>query len=136
MRKINKIIIHCSATPEGRNVKAETIKKWHLDRGFSDIGYHYIIHLNGSISYGRSIYTNGAHTKGHNSSSLGVCYIGGCDSKMDAKDTRTCEQIDSLNDLLKTLKRLHPGAIIYGHRDFSTKDCPSFDAFNEYKDLI
>ena len=55
---------------------------------------------------------------------------------MDAKDTRTCEQIDSLNDLLKTLKRLHPGAIIYGHRDFSTKDCPSFDAFNEYKDLI
>ena len=51
MRKINKIIIHCSATPEGRNVKAETIKKWHLDRGFSDIGYHYIIHLDGSISY-------------------------------------------------------------------------------------
>lgn len=136
MRKINKIIIHCSATPEGRKVSAETIRSWHLERGFTDIGYHYIIHLNGSISYGRNVEKVGAHSRGQNSMSIGVCYIGGLNECLDAKDTRTTQQKDSLLDLLKTLKRLHPKAVIYGHRDFSTKACPSFDAFDEYKYIV
>jgi len=133
MRQINKIIIHCSATPEGRKTSAEEIKSWHLERGFSDIGYHYIIHLDGSISYGRNIDKIGAHSRGQNKMSIGVCYIGGLDECLDPKDTRTPQQKESLLILLKTLKKLHSKSVIYGHRDFSEKACPSFNAFEEYK---
>ena len=133
MRQINKIIIHCSATPEGRKTSAEEIKSWHLERGFSDIGYHYIVHLDGSISYGRNIEKIGAHSRGQNKMSIGVCYIGGLDECLDAKDTRTPQQKESLLILLKTLKKLHSKAVIYGHRDFSEKAFPSFNAFDEYK---
>ena len=133
MRQINKIIIHCSATPESRKTSAEEIKSWHLERGFSDIGYHYIVHLDGSISYGRNIEKIGAHSRGQNKMSIGVCYIGGLDECLDAKDTRTPKQKESLLILLKTLKKLHSKAVIYGHRDFSEKACPSFNAFDEYK---
>jgi N-acetylmuramoyl-L-alanine amidase len=133
MRQINKIIIHCSATPEGRKTSAEEIKSWHLERGFSDIGYHYIVHLDGSISYGRNIDKIGAHSRGQNKMSIGVCYIGGLDECLDPKDTRTPQQKESLLILLKTLKKLHSKAVIYGHRDFSEKACPSFNAFDEYK---
>lgn len=132
MRKINKIIIHCSATPEGRDVSAETIDQWHKARGWSEIGYHYVISLDGTIEYGRDIQKTGAHVKGHNKGSIGICYIGGCDSDMNAKDTRTPEQKESLLLLIKTLKKMHLGAEVFGHRDFSTKECPSFDAKNEY----
>ena len=133
MRQINKIIIHCSATPESRKTSAEEIKSWHLERGFSDIGYHYIVHLDGSISYGRNIDKIGAHSRGQNKMSIGVCYIGGLDECLDPKDTRTPQQKESLLILLKTLKKLHSKAVIYGHRDFSEKACPSFNAFDEYK---
>ena len=133
MRQINKIIIHCSATPEGRKTSAEEIKSWHLERGFSDIGYHYIVHLDGLISYGRNIEKIGAHSRGQNKMSIGVCYIGGLDECLDPKDTRTPQQKESLLILLKTLKKLHSKAVIYGHRDFSEKACPSFNAFDEYK---
>jgi N-acetylmuramoyl-L-alanine amidase len=133
MRQINKIIIHCSATPEGRKTSAEEIKSWHLERGFSDIGYHYIVHLDGSISYGRNIDKIGAHSRGQNKMSIGVCYIGGLNECLDPKDTRTPQQKETLLILLKTLKKLHSKAVIYGHRDFSEKACPSFNAFDEYK---
>ena len=133
MRQINKIIIHCSATPESRKTSAEEIKSWHLERGFSDIGYHYIVHLDGSISYGRNIDKIGAHSRGQNKMSIGVCYIGGLDECLDPKDTRTPQQKESLLILLKTLKKIHSKAVIYGHRDFSEKACPSFNAFDEYK---
>ena len=96
MRKINKIIVHCSATPEGRNVSAATIDKWHKERGWSGIGYHYVVKLDGSIEYGRMVDKVGDHCKGHNKSSIGICYIGGCDSDMKAKDTRTPQQIASM----------------------------------------
>jgi N-acetylmuramoyl-L-alanine amidase len=132
MRKINKIIVHCSATPEGRNVSAATIDKWHKERGWSGIGYHYVVKLDGSIEYGRMVDKVGAHCKGHNKSSIGICYIGGCDSDMKAKDTRTPQQIASMLELIRILKKLHPGVEVFGHRDFSTKECPSFDAKNEY----
>lgn len=132
MRKINKIIVHCSATPEGRSVSAATIDKWHKERGWSGIGYHYVVKLDGSIEYGRMVDKVGAHCKGHNKSSIGICYIGGCDSDMKAKDTRTPQQIASMLELIRILKKLHPGVEVFGHRDFSTKACPSFDAKNEY----
>ena len=136
MRDIDKIIIHCSATPETVHFDASRIDKWHRDRGWSGIGYHYVILLDGTIEYGRDIKKTGAHTLGHNTGSIGICYIGGMDKNMDnAKDTRTDAQKESLLLLLKTLKKLHPQATIHGHNNFSSKKCPSFDAQTEYENL-
>jgi len=133
MREVNKIIIHCSATPEGRNVLTETIRGWHLDKGWKDIGYHYVIHLDGSIHKGRLDNVIGAHTSGHNRNSIGICYVGGCDLKMKAKDTRTPQQKESLINLINELKKTHKTVVVHGHRDFANKACPSFDATEEYK---
>ena len=132
MRAINKIIIHCSATKEGNNVTASTIDQWHKDRGWKGIGYHYVVAIDGSIEYGRSIYETGAHVKNQNEGSIGICYIGGLGPSMEPKDTRTPEQKESLLLLLKTLKKMHPEATIHGHNEFSAKACPCFNAKEEY----
>jgi N-acetyl-anhydromuramyl-L-alanine amidase AmpD len=133
MREINKIIIHCSATKEGQDISAETIDEWHKARGWKGIGYHYVIGLDGIIEYGRPITETGAHVKNYNKGSIGICYIGGLDSvSKTAKDTRTPEQIATLLELLRVLKKLHPNATIHGHNEFSAKACPCFDAYNEY----
>ena len=135
MRKITKIIVHCADTPEGRDDKAADIRSWHKARGFNDIGYHYVVDLDGTIEPGRDVTIAGAHTTGHNADSIGVCYIGGADTDMKPKDTRTEEQKTALRLLLKYLVQKYPGATIYGHRDFAQKACPSFDAKTEYKEL-
>lgn len=136
MRQITEIIIHCADTPEGRDVRADEIRRWHKnERGWSDIGYHYVIDLDGTIEAGRDIETAGAHCTGHNAKSIGICYVGGCDAQMQPKDTRTEEQKASLLLLLKYLRQRYPKAKIYGHRDFAQKACPSFDAKNEYKEI-
>lgn len=138
MRTINKIIIHCSATQEGRDLNAAEINRWHLKRGWRGIGYHYVVLLDGTIEYGRSIYKSGAHVKNHNKNSIGICYIGGVEAERDtdgdwvAKDTRTLKQKESLLLLLKTLKKMHPDATIHGHNEFAAKSCPCFDANKEY----
>ena len=135
MRDIDKIIIHCSATPPDMHVDAERIDSWHKERGWSGIGYHYVIKRDGQIEIGRPLEKFGAHVKGHNKSSIGICYCGGVDNDMQAEDNRTGYQIDSLLLLLNLLKNIFPKAKIHGHRDFSSKFCPSFDATFEYKDL-
>lgn len=134
-RKINKIIIHCSATPPDMDIDADRVDEWHKERGFSGIGYHFFIKRNGQIQIGRSLEKSGAHTKGHNKNSIGVCYAGGVDKDMCPEDNRTSSQISSFLLLLRLLKNIFPEAVINGHRDFSTKACPSFDAANEYKGL-
>lgn len=135
-RKITEIIVHCSATPEGKHFTVDDIRKWHKAQGWSDIGYHYLIYLDGSIHNGRDVDIVGAHCTNHNSHSIGVCYIGGVEKDgKTPKDTRTPEQKDSLLYILKEMKRLYPNAWIYGHRDFAAKACPSFDAFNEYLNI-
>ncbi len=134
-RKINKIIIHCSATPPSMDVGADTIDEWHKQRGWSGIGYHFFIKRDGQIEIGRTLEIHGAHTSGHNKDAIGVCYAGGVDSNMCPEDNRTSEQIASFLLLLRFLKNTFPKAIIHGHRDFSTKACPSFDATSEYKNL-
>lgn len=135
-RTIKELIVHCSATPEGKDYSVNTIRQWHLQRGFSDIGYHYVIYRDGSIHTGRDESIIGAHCTGHNANSIGVCYIGGCASDgKTPKDTRTTEQKQSLVKLLKELKTKYPQASIHGHRDFSSKACPSFDATKEYSSL-
>lgn len=140
-RKINKIIVHCSATPEGEDYTVDQIRQMHLQRGFNDIGYHYVVYRDGTIHKGRDESKVGAHTTGYNSNSIGVCYIGGCPARTDAKwmnkgkDTRTPQQKEALLKLLKELKAKYPAATIHGHREFANKACPSFDANTEYKNL-
>lgn len=132
MRNINLIIVHCSATPEGRNVSVADIDRWHRERGFDGIGYHYVVYIDGSVHEGRPLNKVGAHCKGHNAHSIGICYIGGVDLNGKPKDTRTLAQKDALVNLLMRLKRRFPKAVIRGHRDFAAKACPSFDATKEY----
>jgi len=132
-RNIREIIVHCSATPEGRDYTVDDIRRWHRQQGWSDTGYHYVVYRDGSVHDGRNVDLSGAHCDGHNSYSIGVCYIGGVakDGKT-AKDTRTDAQKAALLTLMYDLRTLYPTAKIYGHRDFAKKDCPSFDARKEY----
>ena len=133
---MKKIIIHCSATPEGREHTVKDIDTWHRQRGFAQIGYHYVINLKGEILQGRPLTLAGAHTVGHNTDSIGICYIGGMSKDMKLpKDTRTYEQKEALMRLLRELKKQYPKAQIFGHRDFANKACPSFDAKKEYANL-
>jgi len=137
MRQINKIIVHCSATREGQDIPIETIKKWHVEgRGWSDIGYHFYIDINGNIQMGRNIAKIGAHCKGQNRNSIGICYCGGVEADgKTPKDTRTDEQKDALLAVLRTLKAMYPEAIIHSHNDYANKACPSFDATSEYENI-
>jgi len=133
-RGIDEIIVHCTATPEGQPFTVNDIKQWHIARGFKDIGYHYVIYLDGSIHVGRDVDKSGAHTLDHNLRSIGISYVGGVakDGKTP-KDTRTDRQKSALLRLLGELRKLYPKARIYGHRDFANKACPSFDAKREYR---
>lgn len=134
-RNISMIIVHCSATPEGKDVSVESIRSSHKAQGWSDIGYHYVITLSGDVKQGRNVDLIGAHCQGKNTNSIGVCYVGGVDKDGRPKDTRTERQRIQLKQLLIQLLILYPGARIYGHRDFANKACPSFDATKEYKEL-
>lgn len=149
MRKIKKIVVHCTATVEGKNFNAKHIDLWHKKRGWSGIGYHYVVLLNGKIELGRPLWKIGAHVRGNNRYTIGVVYIGGLNKNLAPKDTRTKLQKKSLKSLLKDLKKRFPNAEIVGHRDFSPdlngngiiepfefiKACPCFDAKREYKKL-
>lgn len=150
MRKINLIVVHCSATPEGRDVTAADINKMHIARGFKKIGYHYVVRLDGTVEMGRKENEIGAHAKGYNANSIGVCYVGGLASDgKTPKDTRTPAQKSALKKLLHTLKQRYPDARIVGHRDLSPdtnhngkvdkwewiKACPCFDAIPEYANI-
>ena len=137
MRKIKYIIIHCADTPAGRNDHAEDIRRWHKAKGWTDIGYHYVIDLDGTIEPGRDVATAGAHTSGYNAESIGICYIGGrAENSKEPEDTRTAEQKASLVILLKYLRAKYPEAKICGHRDLNAnKACPSFDAKKEYENI-
>lgn len=135
-RNIKEIIVHCSATPEGKDFTVAQIKQWHLQRGFSDIGYHYVIYRDGSVHTGRPESVSGAHCTGHNTISIGVCYIGGCATNgTTPKDTRTPAQKVALVKLLKELKAKYPKATIHSHKDYANKACPSFDATKEYASI-
>tara|TARA_B100000497_G_C7482500_1_gene296083 strand:- start:213 stop:653 length:441 start_codon:yes stop_codon:yes gene_type:complete len=137
MRQIKQLIVHCSATREGQDISVDTIKKWHVeDRGWSDIGYHFYIDINGRVEKGRDIAKIGAHCKGKNRNSIGICYCGGVEADgKTPKDTRTEDQKKSLRILIKTLKSLFPQAVVHSHNDFANKACPSFNATEEYKNI-
>ena len=149
-RRIDEIIVHCTASREGQEQTVEQIRRDHTTpvskggRGWSDIGYHYVVYLDGTVHEGRNVDISGAHAEGHNSHSIGVVYVGGVENRpgvpyaqLKAKDTRTEQQKASLMALLMDLRKLYPTARIIGHRDVDThgKACPSFDAKTEYKIL-
>ena len=139
MRTINKLIIHCSATPEGKKFTVEDIRRWHTlpvskgGRGWSDIGYHYVIYLDGSVHTGRPVEKIGAHCAGRNANSIGICYIGGMDAAgKKPKDTRTDAQKKALRSLVATLKTRFPGVTVHGHNEYAAKACPCFNVKKEF----
>lgn len=138
MRAINLIVIHCSATPPSMDIGAEEIRLWHTKQnGWSDIGYHFVIRRDGRQEEGRPLERIGAHAKGFNKNSIGICYVGGVDENLDPEDNRTDCQKDQLLSLLYLLKLSYPAAQIVGHCDLPgvTKACPSFNAKMEYQHL-
>ncbi len=135
-RAINEIIVHCTASYEGNAMTVEQIRRMHVrERGWSDIGYHYVVYLDGSIHNGRDVNIAGAHCAGHNSHSIGVVYVGGLAKNGKPADTRTAAQKAALLKLLRKLKQLYPKATIHGHREYANKACPCFDAKKEYQGL-
>ncbi|NDW10955.1 N-acetylmuramoyl-L-alanine amidase [Dysgonomonas sp. 520] len=132
MRKINKIILHCSATKEGKHFTVADIDRWHKERNFTEIGYHYVIYLDGTVHAGRDISKVGAHTIGQNSNSIGICYIGGLDANGKSKDTRTPEQKTAMMVLINGLLGQFPNATVHGHNEFAAKDCPCFNVKKEW----
>jgi len=137
MRDIDEIVIHCSATPEGRDVRPETVRGWHLRRGWRDIGYHYVVTLDGRIHAGRPISAVGAHVKGRNMTTVGICYIGGTDAQGKPKNTLTDAQRQSIHRLCRALVCvLNTPLEITGHNEHSRKACPSFRVDEEFEETV
>lgn len=128
MRPITDIIVHCTATPRGRDYTVEQIREWHRSRGFADVGYHFIVHPDGHVSQGRPVAQPGAHCAGHNAASIGVAYVGGLETDgVTPADTRTERQKAALRALVDSLREQFPKAAVHGHRDYAHKACPCFD---------
>ena len=132
MRRIDKIILHCSATLPGQRVDVETITRWHKQRGFKTIGYHFFIDRSGTIHAGRPLEEQGAHCKGQNAHSIGICYEGGLDKEGWPLDTRTILQRIAMKELVAQLLGQFPDATVHGHREFANKACPCFDVQAEF----
>lgn len=136
--KTEYIVIHCSDTPPKMvNVDVKEIDRWHKDRGFLQIGYHFVIKRDGVRERGRQIHEVGAHVQGYNHKSVGICLVGGRASEgTDPEDNFTAEQWVTLHETLKELRAQYPGAKIVGHRDLDgKKNCPSFDVAEWLKGL-
>lgn len=134
MRSINEIILHCTATPAGREVTVAQVDAWHRARGFAGIGYHYLVGIDGRVHEGRPIERAGAHCLGHNAHSVGVCYAGGLEADGHTPaDTRTPAQKAALRGLVEELKQRFGISRVRGHRDYARKACPCFDAAAEYE---
>lgn len=116
---MKEIIIHCAATPNGKHFTAEDIHRWHLQRKWSGIGYHYVIRVDGVLEVGRPEYWTGAHAAGHNTGSIGICLIG--------TDKYNLDQWSILKNLLTKLSAKYIGVNIIGHNEISNKTCPGFD---------
>lgn len=128
-RKINRLVIHCSATTPNMDIGAEVIRVWHVrDNKWSDIGYHLVIKRDGTIEKGRPLEQAGAHVAGHNHDSIGICLIGGIAPNGRADNNFTEMQFKTLENILKDAKRVYPAIKFMGHRDLDPKkECPSFD---------
>ena len=134
MRIITLAIIHCSATPQGVRLSFDDCRREHIRRGFSDIGYHFYILKDGTMTLHRKLLEVGAHARPYNRCSIGICYEGGLSADCTPADTRTLMQKGSMLALLRELRLLFPKALIVGHHDLNpVKPCPCFDAVKEYR---
>lgn len=138
--KIDHITVHCSATRPSQDIGVKEIKRWHIKRGFSDVGYHYIIRRDGSIEAGRPEHVTGAHVRWQNTGNLGVCLVGGVsEDDVDVPENNfTDKQWATLKNLLRRLHLKYPNADILGHRDWPDvkKACPSFDVKSWIKENL
>lgn len=127
-RSIRKIYIHCSATPPDMEVYAKDIDRWHKANGWSGIGYHDVIPRNGMVEKGRPLHKAGAHVKGHNKDSIGICLVGGVTADMIPISNYTPAQWKALRGLLVEYLERFPKATIHGHNEADpSKACPCFD---------
>jgi len=135
MREINKVVVHCSATKQSMDIGAEDIRGWHKGKGWDDIGYHYVIRRNGKVEKGRDVSIAGAHAKGHNFNSIGICLVGGIDDNSKADDNYNLKQYNALIQLISFLEITFPIDDVLGHRDLPSvnKSCPCFDVRAWYK---
>ena len=145
MREIKEVILHCTATPADRKLSVQEIRNWHVKgNGWADIGYHFVIHQDGTIERGRHIDKVGAHTWGQNYGSIGVAYCGGVvkkelktKTKLESKDTMTKEQEQAFRDLVKFLEVCFGELKVRGHNDYNKdKDCPAFNMRDKFGDLV
>lgn len=134
-RKVDKIVVHCSDTYKNMDIGADVIRKWHVEeRGWKDIGYHFVIRRDGEIELGRDLDKDGdvfeeigAHVSGMNKHSIGVCLVGGKSDNGQAENNFTDKQFKSLELLLRMIRVDYKDATVHGHNEFSHKQCPAFD---------
>ena len=127
-KETNYIVVHCSATRANQNVSFDDIKRWHtVERAFLDIGYHWVIERDGSVKQGRALDEWGAHVKGHNHESIGICLVGGLDMYNQVEDNFTPLQKRMLKLLIAGHQALFPDVEVRGHNHFNVeKECPGF----------
>jgi len=137
MRDLNRIILHCTATEAGQHVDVDTIRRWHTSspRNWSDIGYHYVIYLDGTIAPGRPVMKKGAHVANENHDSVGIAYVGGLYDG-EPQDTMTAYQDMSFLMLVNSLRTVFGNLSLHGHNEYANKACPSFDVQEKYSFLI
>lgn len=132
----DRIIIHCSATSPEQDIGVAEIDRWHKGRGWHSCGYHFVIRRDGTLEYGREITKEGAHARGYNRRSVGICLIGGIDDAGKPEANFTEEQMEALERLVPALKLMWPEAIVIGHNEVSRKACPSFDVQEWLESLV
>ena len=132
MRAINEIIIHSTATKAGRELTIDELRAWHKQKGFKDVGYHYVVMPDGEIKNGRPITMCGAHCKGHNANSIGLAYVGGLGANGKPADTRTQQQRDALKVAVQVLRAVFGDVPVHGHNEYANKACPCFDVHKEF----
>lgn len=121
------IILHCSATPPSMDIGAQEIDRWHRSRGWLGIGYHFVIRRDGQVEKGRQQDAVGAHAKGHNHDSIGICLVGGLDEDNNPANNFTDAQFAATWDLIVTLEGEYGTLEVIGHSDVSGKSCPCFN---------
>ena len=128
--KVTHIVVHYSATFRDEQITAATIDKWHKERGFKGIGYHFFYRLNGKEEVGRTLNEQGAHVRGKNKGKIGLCFAGGLDRSTGPDvgvNTMNLAQEKALISRIRFLKVVYPDAIICGHKDLVSTQCPGFD---------
>lgn len=126
-RHVDKLIIHCAATPPKMDIGVKEITEWHKKQGWKTIGYHFVIRRDGTVEVGRDMNQIGAHVQGQNTGSIGICLVGGVDDKGKAEANFTEKQWAELARCVRLFKAEYPKGTVHGHNEYAAKACPSFN---------